>query len=73
MEKVVVYYHRESDTLDIWFGNPKDENSCEELGEGVVLKKDKDGKLIGFEKLYVHQTMKLPSGKRPLPIEVVVA
>jgi hypothetical protein len=25
MDKVVVYYHKESDTLDIWFGNPEDE------------------------------------------------
>ncbi len=38
MEKVMVYYHKETDTLDIWFGNPQDEHSCEEMGEGVVLK-----------------------------------
>lgn len=73
MEKIVVYYHQESDTLDIWLGNPKDESFCEEVGGGVILKKDRDGKLIGFEKLYVHQTMNLQRGKRPLPIEVVVA
>ncbi len=34
----MVYYHKETDTLDIWFGNPQDEHSCEEMGEGVVLK-----------------------------------
>jgi len=73
MDKVVVYYHSGSDTLDIWFGNPKDESSCEEVGDGVILKKDREGNLIGFEKLYVHQRMKLPSGKKPLPIEVVVS
>lgn len=32
MGKVVVYYNKESDTLDIWFGNPEDEVICEEAG-----------------------------------------
>ena len=59
MDKVVVYYHKESDTLDIGFGNPEDEFMCEEAGEGIILKKDKDGKTIGIEK--------------PLPVELVVA
>ena len=22
MDRVVVYYHKDSDTMDIWFGNP---------------------------------------------------
>jgi len=25
MDKVMVYYHKDSDTMDIWFGNPEDE------------------------------------------------
>ncbi|MEK9150126.1 MAG: DUF2283 domain-containing protein [Candidatus Desantisbacteria bacterium] len=73
MEKIVIYYHKESDTLDVWLGNPKDESFCEEVGEGVILKKDRNGRMIGFEKLYVHKTMNSPMGKKPLPIEVVVA
>ncbi len=73
MDKIVVYYHRDTDTLDVWFGDPKDEYSCEEAGEGVILKKDKGGRVIGFEKLYVHKGLgKLPSTE-PLPFEVVVA
>ena len=70
MDKVVVYYHKESDTLDIWFGNPGDEFMCEEAGEGIILKKDKNGKTIGIEKLYVSKTVGI--GK-PLPVELVVA
>jgi uncharacterized protein YuzE len=70
MDKVVVYYHKESDTLDIWFGNPEDEFMCEEAGEGIILKKDKNGKTIGIEKLYVSKTVGI--GK-PLPVELVVA
>ena len=73
MEKVVVYYHKETDTMDVWFGNPKDERSCEEMGEGVVLKKDAAGQIIGFEKLYVHKSLdKLPSSQ-PVPFELIVS
>ncbi len=25
MDRVVVYYHKDSDTMDIWFVNPEDE------------------------------------------------
>ncbi len=70
MDKVVVYYHKESDTLDIWFGNPEDEFMCEEAGGGIILKKDKSGKTIGIEKLYVSKTVGID---KPLPVELVVA
>ena len=72
MDKVIVYYHKENDTLDVWFGDPKDEHSCEEAGEGVILKKDKGGHVIGFEKLYVHKVLNIPLSDAPLPFEVVV-
>jgi uncharacterized protein YuzE len=70
MEKIVVYYHKDSDTMDVWFGNPEDEVICEEVGEGIILKKDKNGKTIGIEKLYVSKTLGI---NKPLPLEVVVA
>jgi len=70
MDKVKVYYNNESDTMDIWFGNPEDEVVCEEAGEGIILKKDKNGKTIGIEKLYVSKTVGI---KKPLPVELVVA
>jgi uncharacterized protein YuzE len=73
MDKVVVYYHRESDTLDIWFGDPMSEYSCEEAGEGVILKKDKMGQVIGFEKLSLHKGSVPSQTFQPLPVEVVVA
>ncbi len=68
MEKVIVRYHKESDTLDIWFGNPKDEYLCEEAGEGIIFKKDKKGKIIGIEKLYVSKCLGISS----FPVEVMV-
>ncbi len=70
MDKVVVYYNRESDTMDIWFCNPEDETISEEAGDGVILKKDKDGKVIGIEKLYVSKTVGI---SQPFPFELVVA
>jgi uncharacterized protein YuzE len=56
--------------MDVWFGNPEDEYMCEEAGEGIILKKDRDGKVIGIEKLYVTKALGI---KQPLPVEVVVA
>lgn len=51
MEKIKVILNRESNTLDVWFDNPEKEFICEETGEEIVLKKNKDNKVIGFEKL----------------------
>jgi uncharacterized protein YuzE len=51
MAQIKVYYDREGNTLTVWFGNPADEYVAEETGEEVVLMKDRDGKVIGFEKL----------------------
>ena len=69
MDKVIVYYHKETDTMDIWFGNPEDEYICEEAGEGIIFKKNKDGKAIGIEKLYVSKTLGF---RQPSPVEIVV-
>ena len=69
MDRVVVYYHKDSDTMDIWFGNPEDEFTCEEAGEGIIFKKDKNGKVIGIEKLYVSKTVGID---KPLPVELVL-
>ena len=69
MDKVTVFYHKEADTLDIWFGNPDDEYSCEEAGEGIILKKNREGRVIGIEKLYVAKNLGI---KNP-PVEVLVS
>jgi len=51
MAQVKVYYDREGNTLTVWFGDPANEYVAEETGEEIVLMKDRDGKVIGFEKL----------------------
>jgi uncharacterized protein YuzE len=51
MAQVKVYYDQEGNTLTVWFGNPKDEYVAEEIGDEIILMKDKEGNVIGFEKL----------------------
>jgi len=51
MAQVKVSYDREGNALTVWFGNPTDEYVAEETGDEIVLMKDHDGKVIGFEKL----------------------
>lgn len=51
MEQVKVFYDRAGNTLTVWFGNPTDEYTCEETGSEVILMKDREGRVIGFEKL----------------------
>ncbi len=63
MAEVKVYYDQTGNTLTVWFGDPRDEYTCEETGEEVVLMKDKSGRVIGFEKLNF-------SKQTPQPIRV---
>jgi len=51
MDKIKVIFDKEGNTLNVWFADPKREFVCEETGEEVILVKDKEGTIIGFEKL----------------------
>ncbi len=66
MEKIRVILNRESNTLDVWFDDAEKEFICEETGEEVILKKDKDNRVIGFEKLNLFTDRKVN-----VPIEVM--
>ena len=66
MEKIKVILNRESNTLDVWFDDAEKEFICEETGDEVILKKDKDNKVIGFEKLNLFANTKVN-----IPIEVM--
>ncbi len=70
MDKVKIYYSKDKDTIDIWFGNPELEMIAEEIGEGLVLKKDKDGKVIGIEKIYTTKTF---DTEKSFPVELVMS
>jgi uncharacterized protein YuzE len=51
MEQLKVFYDRTGNTLTVWFGKPEEEYVCEETGDEVILMKDRQGHVIGFEKL----------------------
>ena len=51
MEQIKIFYDRGGNTLTVWFDDPKNEYICEETGDEVVLMKDRNGQVIGFEKL----------------------
>lgn len=68
MEKIRIFYDETGNTLDIWLKKPQ-KAICEETGEEVILKKDKKGKVIGFEVLNY-----LPVGTKikTIPVEFVM-
>jgi len=51
MKPIKVFFDRTGNTLNVWFDDPQKEHVSEETSEEVILVKDKDGKLIGFEVL----------------------
>lgn len=69
MEKIMVTYDTIGNTLDVWFGEPQSEAYCTEVENEIILKKNKEGRVIGFEKLNY-----LPFEKKEekLPVELVV-
>ena len=48
-KKVKVIHDRTGNTLTVWFGDPADEYICSEAGEEVVLMRDTNRTVIGFE------------------------
>ena len=59
VKKVKVIHDRTGNTLTVWFGDPSDEHICSETGEDVVLMRDINHRVIGFELL------ELSSPRRP--------
>lgn len=72
MEKIRIVYDHVGNTLDVWFTKPR-KAICEEMGSGVILKKDKKGKVIGFEKLNFLPKKERAFPKKELPVEALVA
>jgi uncharacterized protein YuzE len=69
MEKLRVLYDREGETLTIWWGDPRAEVVCDNVGDNddVILMMDADGRVIGVEKLHVP----LAPGVRELEVQMV--
>ena len=71
MAKITVVYDKIGNTPDVWFTKPQ-KAVCEEVGHGVVLKKDKKGNVIGFEKIN-FLSRALSSHTKQLSVESMVA
>ncbi|MCH8922231.1 MAG: DUF2283 domain-containing protein [Planctomycetes bacterium] len=69
MEKVRVYYDRAGNSLTVWFDDPQQEHVCEEIGDDVVLMKDAQGRVIGFERLN-FRSKEQQIEEAPVPVEV---
>ena len=69
MDKVRVYYDSVGRTLSVWFEDPSREEVCEEADDDTILRKDANGRVIGFEKLNVD----LNVGVHGLTVEVVTS
>lgn len=66
---IKIYYDSLGNTLNVWFDDPEKEYISEETGDEVILNKNKQGKVIGFEKLNFQK-----SGNhllKSLPVEIL--
>jgi hypothetical protein len=69
MEKLKVIHDVVGHTLTVWFDDPSKEHVCEETPEEVVIIKDVQGHLIGFELLHYRTTEKSTG----LAVETVIS
>jgi hypothetical protein len=53
MAAVRIFHDREGQTLTVWFDEPNREYVCEQVADEIVLMKDREGRVIGVEKLYL--------------------
>lgn len=70
MDKITITYDKVGNTLDVWFEQPR---PCinEEIGGGVIIKKNEKGETIGFEKLnYLKKDN--PQEVNSIPLEVAI-
>lgn len=69
MDKLKVIHDVVGHTLTVWFDEPGKEHVCEETSDEVVLMKDRDGRVIGFELLHYAPSVQAWKG---LSVETVV-
>jgi len=55
-----IYYFKETDSMDIWFDQPTKEYISEEVNDHILLKKNKEGNVIGVEIISLSTLAKTP-------------
>lgn len=68
MDVLKIYHDPKGHTLTVWFDDPDKEHAPEETGDEVVLIKDREGGVIGFELLNYE-----PSSPGSLQVELAEA
>ena len=68
MDKIKVIHDAVGHTLTVWFDEPSTESICEETAEEVILMKNADRRVIGFELLHYHPA----EGQTGIAVETVV-
>lgn len=68
MDALRICHDSEGRTLTVWFDDPSKEHVAEEAGDEVILIKDREGRVIGFERLNYT-----PPPTRPLQVDLVEA
>ena len=71
MKPIKIFFDRKGNTLNVWFDDPEKEVLSEETSEEIVLVKDKNGRVIGFEVLNYLSSNDLKSLKK-LPIKTEI-
>lgn len=68
MDKIKVIHDTRGHTLTVWLGDPAAEHVCEETADEVVLMKDAQGHVIGFELLHYYPS----EGEEGLSVETMI-
>jgi hypothetical protein len=69
MDKIKVIHDAVGGTLTVWFDDPGTEHVCEETTDEVILMKDVNGRVIGFELLHYRPAAAAGKG---LAVETVI-
>ena len=75
MEKEIVrslYYNPDTDTLDIWLGDPSTETYAEPITEKLVSKRNGRGETIGFEIITLSKLKNEDMRKMPEEAKVLL-
>jgi len=51
MANVKIFHDEEGQTLTVWLDDPEREHHCEELADDLIVMKDDQGRVIGFEQI----------------------
>ena len=67
-----IHFDHAGNSLTVWFDDPRKETVCEETAGDVILMKDRQGRVIGFERLN-YLSAKQRASRQTIPVEVQMA